>query len=69
MNILISDISNYTLTQVEISEEIFEEIELITFLNNFKNSLSLNRCSLIIKNIEKKINIKINKNKFLQVLT
>ena len=68
MNILISDISNYSLTQVEISEEIFEEIELIAFLNDFKKSLSSNSCSLIIKNIEKKINLRINKNKFLQVL-
>ena len=29
MNILISDISNYSLTQVEISEEKFQKIELI----------------------------------------
>jgi len=31
MNILISDISNYTLTQVEIDEEAFEKFNVIIF--------------------------------------
>ena len=68
MNILISDISNYTLTQVEMSEEIYEEVEIINFLNNFKNTLSNKDYELIIKNSEKEIFLKINKNKFLQVI-
>ena len=68
MNILISDISNYSLTQVEISEEVFERIELIEFLNNFKNSISDKIYNLKFHSIEKKIFLTINKNKFLQVL-
>jgi two-component system sensor histidine kinase ChvG len=68
MNILISDISNYTLTQVEMSEEGLEQIELVNFLENFKNSISHNYYSLDIQNIEKIIYLKINKNKFSQVI-
>lgn len=67
MNILISDITNYSLTGLEISEEIFEEVEIIGFLNNFKESLP-NKNYLNIKSFLKKINITINKNKFLQVI-
>ena len=68
MNILISDISNYTLTQVEISEEALEDTEIINFLKKFKNSFSYEDISLKIKSIEKEIYLEINKNKFLQVL-
>ena len=68
MNILISDISNYTLTQVEMSEEYFEDIELIYFLNEFKNSQIKRNYKIIINSEEKKIFLKINKNKFIQVL-
>ena len=68
MNILISDISNYSLTQVEISEEKFEKIELLTFFNDFKNLLISYKYSLIIKTTEKKLILKMNKNKFIQVL-
>ena len=68
MNILISDISNYSLTQVEISEEAFETIELISFLNKFKNSISYNNYFLEVKSDENEIYIEINKNKFIQVL-
>ena len=68
INILISDISNYTLTQVEISEEGFDTINLINFLNDFKNSLSKNAYFIEIKSIEKEVFISVNKNKFIQVL-
>jgi len=68
MNILISDIANYTLTGVEISEEVFEKVELISLLNNFKNSLSNKNFSLQINTKEKEIFLRINKNKFLQVM-
>ena len=68
MNILISDIANYTLTEVEISEEVFEEIELINLLDKLKNSLVDKNYSLIIQSNEKNVFLKINKNKFLQVL-
>ena len=68
MNILISDISNYTLTQLEISEEGLEEIEIIDFLNNFKKSLTQKIFILDIESNESKINLKINQNKFIQVL-
>ena len=68
MNILISDISNYTLTQVEISEEIFEKIELNNFLYEFKNSVSYKNLEIVIKSENKNIILQINKNKFVQVL-
>ena len=68
MNILISDIASYSLTQIEITEEKFEEVEIINFLNNFKKSLSNNFFTLDIQSKEKKIYLKINKNKFLQVI-
>ena len=68
MNILISDIANYTLTGVEISEEVLEKVELISLLNNFKNSLSNKNFSLQINTKEKEIFLRINKNKFLQVM-
>tara|TARA_B110000263_G_C15016193_1_gene377369 strand:- start:134 stop:655 length:522 start_codon:yes stop_codon:yes gene_type:complete len=68
MNILISDISNYTLTQVEISEEILEDIEIIELLDNLKKNFSHKNLLLKIQSNEKKIYLTINKNKFLQVL-
>ena len=68
MNILISDIANYTLTGVEISEEVLEKVELISLLNDFKNSLSNKNFSLQINTKEKEIFLRINKNKFLQVM-
>ena len=68
MNILISDIANYTLTEVEISEEVFEKIELINLLDELKNSFSNKNFSLIIQSNDKNIFLRINKNKFLQVL-
>ena len=68
MNILISDITNYTLTEVEISEEVFEEIELINLLDKLKYSLVDKNYSLIIQSSKKNVFLKINKSKFLQVL-
>ena len=68
MNTLISDISNYSLTQVEISEEAFQEIDLISFFNNFKNNFYNKKLTLEIKSKNENIYLKINKNKFLQVI-
>ena len=68
MNILISDISSYTLTSVEIHEEAFEDVELISFFNDFKNSLSNSNFLINISVIEKEIFVKINKGKFIQVM-
>jgi len=68
INILISDISNYSLTQVEVSEEVFEEIEIIDFFNNFKKSLSDKKYLLEIKSEVKEVFLKINKSKFIQVI-
>ena len=68
MNILISDISNYSLTQVEIIEEKFEKIELISFFKEFKNAFSSYKYSLDIRINENKIYINMNKDKFNQVL-
>ena len=68
MNILISDIANYTLTGVEISEEAKEKVELIGFLINFKNSLSKKNYKLKLDTKNKEIFLMINKNKFIQVI-
>ena len=68
MNILISDIANYTLTQVEISEEAFETVELNSFLHEFKNSLNYNNLEVQIQSTKSEIYLKINKGKFVQVL-
>ena len=68
MNILISDISSYTLTRVEIHEEAFEDVELISFFNDFKKSLPTSNFLIEISTIEKEIFVKINKNKFIQVI-
>jgi len=68
MNILISDISSYTLTRVEIYEEAFEDVELISFFNDFKKSLSNSNFLMNISVIEKEIFVKINKGKFIQVM-
>ena len=68
MNILISDIANYTLTGIEISEEILEKVELISFLKDLKNSLHNNNFILKIESEENKIYLRINKNKFIQVI-
>jgi len=68
MNILISDISNYTLTQVEISEEVLENIEINKFVNDLQNSISSKNYSLLVESNKKNIIVKINKNKFLQVI-
>ena len=68
MNILISDISNYTLTQVEISEATLEKVEIISFLNKFKDSLVNKEYDLKIESQQEEIYIEINKNKFLQVI-
>ena len=42
MNTLITDISNYTLTQVEIDEEVFYSFDLVDFLIEFLPSFSSN---------------------------
>ena len=68
MNFLISDISHYTLTQVEISRETIEEIELVKFFKDFKDTIYNGNLEILIKSSENKIKVKINKNKFLQVL-
>ena len=68
MNILISDISNYSLTQFEISEEALEEVELVSLLNNFKETIKNKTYSLEIINENKALYLHINKNKFIQVI-
>ena len=68
MNILISDIANYTLTGVEISEEVLEKVELISFLNDLKDSLYNTSFSLQLETNVKEIFLRMNKNKFIQVI-
>ena len=68
MNVLINDISNYTLTQVEISKEITSAINLNSFLNEFNNSYFNKNFAIEVMSEHKNIVIVINQNKFLQVL-
>ena len=70
MNILITDISSYTLTQVEIEEEVFEKFDFIFFLNEFLKLYLNNKQKIIIDfNCESLSAIILaNKNKLAQVL-
>jgi len=67
MNILISDISNYTLTQVEIDEEAFEKFNVIVFLSDFIKSLSHNNIEIDFRSNNVSAYIVANKNKLAQV--
>jgi signal transduction histidine kinase len=67
MNILISDISNYTLTQVEIDEEIFEKFDVIVFVEDFIKSLPYNNIKIDFKSNNAPAYIVANKNKLAQV--
>ena len=67
MNILISDISNYTLTQVEIDEEIFEKFDVIVFVEDFIKSLPHNNIKIDFKSNNALAYIVANKNKLAQV--
>ena len=67
MNILISDISNYTLTQVEIDEEIFEKFDVIVIVEDFIKSLPHNNIKIDFKSNNAPAYIVANKNKLAQV--
>ncbi|MDC0057254.1 HAMP domain-containing histidine kinase [Alphaproteobacteria bacterium] len=67
MNILISDISNYTLTQVEMDEEAFETFDVIVFLTDFIKSLPHNNIEIDFKSKDSSAYIAANKNKLAQV--
>ena len=67
MNILISDISNYTLTQVEIDEEAFEKFDVIVFVEDFIKSLPHNNIKIDFKSNNAPAYIVANKNKLAQV--
>ena len=67
MNILISDISNYTLTQVEIDEEVFEKFDVIVFVEDFIKSLPHNNIKIDFKSNNAPAYIVANKNKLAQV--
>jgi len=68
VNTLISDISNYTLTQVEIDEEAFEKFNVIVFLTDFIESLPPNNIEIDFKSNHVSAFIVANKNKLAQVL-
>ncbi|MDC0195220.1 ATP-binding protein, partial [Alphaproteobacteria bacterium] len=55
-------------TQVEIVEENFEKVEIISFFKEFKNVFSSYKYSLDIKTSEDNIYLSVNKDKFNQVL-
>ena len=67
MNTLISDISNYTLTQVEMDEELFEKFDVIVFVEEFIKSLPHNNVNIDFKNNNAPAYIVANKNKLAQV--
>ena len=68
INILISDISNYSLTGVEISQEAFHKLEIVQYLKEFGEYASNLNINFQYKINYKKIYLNLNKNKFLQVL-
>ena len=67
VNILISDISSYTLTQVEIDEEVFEKFNVIVFLTGFIKSLPDNNIEIDFRSNNVSAFIFANKNKLAQV--
>ena len=69
MNTLISDISNYTRTQIEIDEELFEEFNLTELIHELIESFSNNKTSVkIIFEFEKNpIIVRANRKKLAQV--
>ena len=71
MNVLITDISSYTLTQVEIDEELFYNFDVIEFLNGFLEPYFTNPKNIKINfKFEKKPSmIHANKNKLAQVFS
>ncbi|HJO13316.1 MAG: HAMP domain-containing histidine kinase [Pelagibacteraceae bacterium] len=71
MNVLITDISRYTLTQVEIDEELFYNFDVVEFLNDFLEPYFTNTKNIKINfEFEKKISmINANKDKLAQVLS
>ena len=71
MNVLITDISRYTLTQVEIDEELFYSFDVIEFLKDFLEPYFTNRKNIKINfEFEKKTSmINANKDKLAQVFS
>ena len=71
MNVLITDISRYTLTQVEIDEELFYNFDVIEFLNDFLEPYFTNSKNIKINfEFEKKTSmINANKDKLAQVFS
>ena len=71
MNVLITDISRYTLTQVEIDEELFYSFDVIEFLKDFLKAYFTNSKNIKINfEFEKKASIvNANKDKLAQVFT
>ena len=69
MNSLITDISSYTLTQVEISDELFYLFDLVLFLKEFLQSYNNNKKNIKInlKYDQKIIMIYANRDKLAQV--
>ena len=71
MNVLITDISKYTLTQVEIDEELFYSFDVIEFLKDFLETYFTNPKNIKINfEFEKKTSIiNANKDKLAQVFS
>ncbi len=69
MNILITDISKYTLAQIEIEEEVFYEFDLVIFLKELLESYSSNskNIKLIFQPEKKPTIIYANRDKLAQV--
>ena len=71
MNVLITDISSYTLTQVEIDKELFYNFDIIEFLKDFLEPYFTNPKNIKINfEFEKKTSmINANKDKLAQVFS
>ena len=71
MNVLITDISRYTLTQIEIDEELFYSFNVIEFLKDFLEPYLINQKNIKINfEFEKKTSmINANKDKLAQVFS
>ena len=69
INILITDISRYTLTQIEIDDELFYNFDIIEFLKDFLESYSSNPKNIKINFVfeKKPSTIYANKDKIAQV--
>ena len=71
MNRLISDISEYTKTQIEVEKQKFDKFDLINFINDLKLSFSRNnkKIQILFEYNDSEVMIQANEDKLAQVFT